>query len=220
MSVSNNPVGGSPRTNQTTRLLDQVQNLPGLSDDVKKALQKIKDLYQKAISGQSVMPGAQMEVQKQAAQAMSQAEGGCASGKCGSSGGDPMSANAASGTKDPFNIQSQIEEDPLAMAKIKNMSKGGAGGAMSFERMVHEFMKEVVKEQQEKVKKLMDKMKADAAAADGGDKKAGGGQESRAIQMEELKFEMQQLTQMMQALSNINNTMHQNAKNSIQAIRA
>ncbi len=215
----NGNAGGAQRASQMNALLDQLKQLPNVSDDVKKKIQEIQDQFMKATMGQSPLPGAQMEAQKQAAQAVSQGEGGCASGKCGSAGGDPMSASSV-GADSPFNIQAKIEEDPLAMAELKNMSKGGAGGAMSFERMVHEFMKEVVKEQQEKVKKLMDKMKADAAAADGGDKEAGGGQESRAIQMEELKFEMQQLTQMMQALSNVNNTMHQNAKNSIQNIRA
>lgn len=213
---------GAQRASQTNALLDQLKAMPNVPDDVKKKLQEIQDLFMAATAGGSQMPGANMQAQRQAAQAMSASEGSCASGQCGSSGGDPMTANSAgrSPENDPFNIQSRIEEDPLAMAKLKNMAKGGGGGAMSFERMVHEFMKEVVKEQQEKVKKLMDKMKADAAAADGGDKEAGGGQESRAIQMEELKFEMQQLTQMMQALSNVNNTMHQNAKNSIQNIRA
>ncbi len=209
---------GAQRTSQTNALLDQLKAMPNVPDDVKKKLQEIQDQFMAASQGGSPLPGAQMEAQRFAAQAMSASEGAAAAGQSGGAGGDPMTANSASSRNDPFSIQSQIQEDPLAMAKLKNMAKGG--GAMSFERMVHEFMKEVVKEQQEKVKGLMDKMKADSAAADGGDDKAGGGQESRAIQMEELKFEMQQLTQMMQALSNVNNTMHQNAKNSIQNIRA
>ncbi|MCP4502867.1 MAG: hypothetical protein GY822_23255 [Deltaproteobacteria bacterium] len=46
------------------------------------------------------------------------------------------------------------------------------------------------------------------------------GEESRALQMEELKFKMQNLTQMMQALSNIGNTMHAGSMNAIRNIRA
>ena len=46
------------------------------------------------------------------------------------------------------------------------------------------------------------------------------GKESRATQMEDLKFKIQQLSQMMQALSNVNNTMHQNSMNAIRNIRA
>lgn len=140
----------------------------------------------------------------------------------------------------------------------------------TFEQLIHAFMKGSVKDQEEEVKEMMDKMKkqdkpqgiggmlrglAGGVAKIGGGllggllgagflppigmiaggllgSKAGGGaasllsgdaskgKESRALMMEDLKFKMQQLTQMMQALSNVGNTMHQNAKNTIQNIRA
>ena len=118
---------------------------------------------------------------------------------------------------------------------------------MTFEQMVHKFMSKVVKDQEGKAKKLMEKMKASdgkekagatdgkagAAGAAGGKEGAAAGKEgaaaggaegkgetSRAAQMEELKFEMQQLTQMMQALSGVGDTMHQNCMNSVRNIRA
>lgn len=140
----------------------------------------------------------------------------------------------------------------------------------TFEQLIHAFMKGAVKDQEEEVKEMMNKMKeqdkpqgiggmlrgmAGGVAKIGGGllggllgagflppigmiaggllgSKAGGGaasllsgdatkgKESRALMMEDLKFKMQQLTQMMQALSNVGNTMHQNAKNTIQNIRA
>jgi hypothetical protein len=53
----------------------------------------------------------------------------------------------------------------------------------------------------------------------GGGGGAGGGQESRNIEFEMLKNEMQKLSQMQQAFSNVLNEMHQNAMNSIRAIK-
>jgi|GEM_PF-1201286 len=118
----------------------------------------------------------------------------------------------------------------------------GSLAGLTFEQMVHKFMMKQAKEQQEKVKGMMEKMKA--ADSKGGGKggaagKAGGaggkggaggaggsggaegkGETSKAAQMEELKFEIQQLTQMMQALSGVNNTMHQNCMNAVRNIRA
>jgi hypothetical protein len=117
----------------------------------------------------------------------------------------------------------------------------------TFEQLVHAFMKGAVKDQEEEVKGLMDKMKKqDTGSGSGGgiggflrkifgaplkmlglDNIAGAitgegkkGDESRATQMEDLKFKIQQLSQMMQALSNVNNTMHQNSMNAIRNIRA
>jgi hypothetical protein len=117
----------------------------------------------------------------------------------------------------------------------------------TFEQLVHAFMKGAVKDQEEEVKGLMEKMKQqDTGSASGGgiggflrkitgmplkmlglDNLAGAatgegskGKESRATQMEDLKFKIQQLSQMMQALSNVNNTMHQNSMNAIRNIRA
>lgn len=117
----------------------------------------------------------------------------------------------------------------------------------TFEQLVHAFMKGATKDQEEEVKSMMEKMKQqDTGSNSGGtgggflrkilggaakmlgmDNVAGAvtgeggkGKESRALQMEDLKFKIQQLTQMMQALSNVNNTMHQNSMNAIRNIRA
>ena len=177
------------------------------------------------------------------------ASGGCGKPKgcCGSKGGDPImnsvafgySAKSANGQTQSVSFafaatstgggQVRSAKSRMMAQKMASLGKGG----MSFERMVHEFMKDVVEEQQKKVKGLMKKAKAAAAAADGakgskgggGAKGAGGkggaaGENSMAVMMEDLKFEIQTLTQMMQALSAINNTMHQNSMNSIRQIRA
>jgi hypothetical protein len=58
-----------------------------------------------------------------------------------------------------------------------------------------------------------------AGGGGGGAGGAGGGQESRNIEFEMLKNEMQKLSQMQQAFSNVLNEMHQNAMNSIRAIK-
>ena len=109
----------------------------------------------------------------------------------------------------------------------------------TFEQMVHAFMKGAVKDQEDEVKELMDRMREQDRSKSGGIGSffrglvskipivgsflAGDqtkGKESRALMMEDMKFKIQTLSQMMQALSNVNNTMHQNSMNAIRNIRA
>jgi hypothetical protein len=118
-----------------------------------------------------------------------------------------------------------------------------AGGC--FEDLVSAFMIKTVKKMQDEAKAKMNEIKAanqkgkggggkgggggiggaakGAAGGGGGAKGAGGGgggDDSRNLKFEELKNIMQKVQQMQQALSNVLNTMHQGAMNSIRNIKA
>ena len=141
------------------------------------------------------------------------------------------------------------------------VSKLGPGA--TFEDLVAAFMFDVVKDQQEEIKKKMSELKSSinskkkgrggiggflkkavgiaapilgstmgplgsiagraiGGMASGGSQAQGGqsASDSRQLKMEELKNLMQKLQQMQQALSNVLNSMHQGAMNSIRNIRA
>jgi hypothetical protein len=114
----------------------------------------------------------------------------------------------------------------------------------TFEDLVAAFMKDVMKEQQKEVKDKMaelNKLKSDhdagkknsssASSSSKSSSKSGkltdkqkeanaDYQDSRQMMMEELKNMMQKLQQMQQAPSNVLNSMHQGAMNSVRNIRA
>ena len=225
----------------------QVQSMPaatGAQKSLKKHVLKFLDEIADGCISKKDLKSLTGKIRKDLAK---MASGGCGKPKgcCCSKGGDPImnsvafgySAKSANGQTQSVSFafaasssgggQVRSAKSRMMAQKMASLGKGG----MSFERMVHEFMKDVVEEQQKKVKGLMKKAKAAAAAADGkgggagGAKGAGGkggaaGENSMAVMMEDLKFEIQTLTQMMQALSAINNTMHQNSMNSIRKIAA
>jgi len=116
-----------------------------------------------------------------------------------------------------------------------------------FEDLVAAFMVDFVKDKQKEIEGKLDKLRKTAANAEGSgaeggvrgflggifrnipiiggaiggaqDNEKSGNSESRNIEFEMLKNEMQKLSQMQQALSGVLNSMHDTAKNAIQAIR-
>ena len=103
------------------------------------------------------------------------------------------------------------------------------GGGLCFEDLVAKFMVDTVREMQNEAKAKMNEIKNSISKKDGGGGGGGGGgtggaeggagDDSRNLMFEELKYIMQKLSQVQQALSNVLNTMHEQAMSSIRHIK-
>jgi len=201
--------------------------------ELQSAFQNLQDPNIKALIGKAAqqmgLAGAQQAARmasggdaQAAAQGAATTAGGAADPlRCNScNGGQGAGASGAAGSSDASERKSSAGNSGSGAPAL-----GGKGGMM-FEDMVAQFLFDVIKEMQAELKKKMAQYKTMSKSKGGGGGGgkgaaggAGGGEDSRQLMFEEIKNMMQKMQQMIQSLSNILNTMHQGAMNSIRNIR-